>query len=87
MWTSLVVVPQDQSFPLSGLNSQRNLAWRSFKLQPRRSETGLSGQKSRDLLSKKVRKICYQTNVAACFKNKEPEMDCEMTANCNMVIQ
>lgn len=33
------------------------------------------------------REICYQTNAAAGFKNKDPQMDCEMTANCNMVIQ
>lgn len=81
------LVSKDQSFPLSGLNSQKNLAWRSSELQTRKSETALSGRNSRDLLSETVRKMCYQTNVAACFKNKEAEMDGEMTANCNMVVQ
>ncbi len=58
MSTSLVVVSQDQSFPLHGLNIGET--WHEDL-----SNFNQEG-------AKQSREICYQTNVAARFKNKEP---------------
>ncbi len=63
MSTSLVVVSQDQSFPLNGLNIGET--WHE--------DLSNFNQEGAKLASRaNSQEICYQTNVAAGFKNKEP---------------